>query len=47
MIGSEYCFDMRTAPSVVEELNLSSEQRKMILGTTAAKPLKFNVDAAA
>jgi len=47
MIGSDYCFDMGYEQPVgfVEELNLSSEERKMILGTTAAKLLKLNVEA--
>jgi aminocarboxymuconate-semialdehyde decarboxylase len=47
MIGSDYCFDMGYAEPVgfVEEHNLSSKQRKMILGTTAAKLLKLNVGA--
>src|SRR5262245_19193154 len=43
MIGSDYCFDMGYEQSVdfVEGLNLSTEQRRMILGTTGAKLLKF------
>src|SRR5262249_57563091 len=47
MIRSDYCFNMGYEQPVgfVEELNLSSEERKMILGTTAAKLLKLNVEA--
>jgi aminocarboxymuconate-semialdehyde decarboxylase len=43
MMGSDYCFaagDSRPV-EVVEGLRLSSEQRKMILGGTAAKLLKL------
>ncbi|HSR79391.1 MAG TPA: hypothetical protein VLL28_01290 [Hyphomicrobiaceae bacterium] len=47
MIGSDACFDTGYAEPVgfVEELNLRSQQRKMILGTTAAKLLQLNVGA--
>jgi aminocarboxymuconate-semialdehyde decarboxylase len=43
MIGSDYCFDMGYEQPIkfVDQLNLSPEQRKMILGTTAAKILKL------
>jgi aminocarboxymuconate-semialdehyde decarboxylase len=43
MLGSDYCFDMGyTRPvEVVEELDLSAEQRAMILGGTAARLLKL------
>jgi aminocarboxymuconate-semialdehyde decarboxylase len=43
MIGSDYCFDMGYERPVqfLEQINLSSEQRKMILGGTAAKLLKL------
>jgi aminocarboxymuconate-semialdehyde decarboxylase len=43
MLGSDYCYDVGyTDPvQVVEELRLNSEQRKMILGGTAAKLLKI------
>jgi aminocarboxymuconate-semialdehyde decarboxylase len=46
MIGSDYCFDMGYEQPIgfVEELNLSCEQRKMILGTTAAKLLKLGAE---
>jgi aminocarboxymuconate-semialdehyde decarboxylase len=43
MMGSDYCFavgDDRPV-EVVEQLRLSPEQRKMILGGTAAKILKI------
>src|SRR5262249_7757587 len=48
MIGSDYCFDMGYERPVgfVEELNLSAEGRKMILGTTAARLLKLDGKAA-
>jgi len=48
MIGSDYCFDMGYERPVgfVEELNLSAEERKMILGTTAARLLKLDGKAA-
>src|SRR5579872_2166582 len=43
MMGSDYCFAIGydRPVEVVEELRLSSEQRKMILGGTAAKILKI------
>lgn len=43
MLGSDYCFDVGYTQPVqeVEGLRLSSEQRKMILGGTAAKILKI------
>jgi aminocarboxymuconate-semialdehyde decarboxylase len=43
MIGSDYCFDMGYVQPIkfVDLLSLSPEQRKMILGTTAAKILKL------
>jgi aminocarboxymuconate-semialdehyde decarboxylase len=42
MMGSDYCFAAgdRRPVEVVEELRLSSQQRKMILGGTAGKILK-------
>jgi aminocarboxymuconate-semialdehyde decarboxylase len=43
MLGSDYCFEVGYDRPVqaVEELRLTSEQRKMILGGTAAKILKI------
>jgi aminocarboxymuconate-semialdehyde decarboxylase len=43
MIGSDYCFDMGYEQPVkfLDQLNLSPEDRKMILGSTAAKILKL------
>ena len=43
MIGSDYCFDMGYEQPVkfVDQLNLSPEQRRQILGTNAAKILKL------
>ncbi|MCU1341368.1 MAG: aminocarboxymuconate-semialdehyde decarboxylase, partial [Candidatus Acidoferrum typicum] len=43
MLGSDYCFEVgyERPVQVVEELRLNSEQRKMILGGTAAKILKL------
>jgi aminocarboxymuconate-semialdehyde decarboxylase len=43
MIGSDYCYDMgyQQPVQVVEELGLSAEEKKMILGGTAAKLLKL------
>jgi aminocarboxymuconate-semialdehyde decarboxylase len=43
MLGSDYCFDMGYERPVqfLEQVNLSSAQRKMILGGTAAKLLKL------
>lgn len=43
MLGSDYCFDIgyNRPVEVVEDLRLSSQQRKMILGETAAKILKI------
>jgi aminocarboxymuconate-semialdehyde decarboxylase len=43
MIGSDYCFDMGYDRPIqfLEQINLTSAQRKMILGGTAAKLLKL------
>jgi aminocarboxymuconate-semialdehyde decarboxylase len=43
MLGSDYCFEVGYdhPVQVVDELRLNSEQRKMILGGTAAKILKL------
>jgi aminocarboxymuconate-semialdehyde decarboxylase len=43
MIGSDYCFDMglRQPVEFVEQLSLTSAERDMILGGTAAKLLKL------
>jgi aminocarboxymuconate-semialdehyde decarboxylase len=43
MLGSDYCFPVGydRPVEVVEDLHLSSEQRKLILGGTAAKILKI------
>jgi aminocarboxymuconate-semialdehyde decarboxylase len=43
MLGSDYCFPVgyERPVEVVEELRLNSDQRKMILGGTAAKLLKI------
>lgn len=43
MMGSDYCFGVGydRPVEVVEELRLTSDQRKMILGGTAAKILKI------
>jgi aminocarboxymuconate-semialdehyde decarboxylase len=43
MIGSDYCFDMgyERPLELIEELRLSTAQRNMILGGTAAKLLKL------
>jgi aminocarboxymuconate-semialdehyde decarboxylase len=43
MMGSDYCFPVGydRPVEIVEELRLSSDQRKMILGGTAAKMLKI------
>jgi aminocarboxymuconate-semialdehyde decarboxylase len=43
MLGSDYCFDMGYERPVqfLEQINLTSAQRKMILGGTAAKLLKL------
>jgi aminocarboxymuconate-semialdehyde decarboxylase len=43
MIGSDYCFEMGYERPIqfLEQINLSSAQRKMILGGTAAKLLKL------
>ena len=43
MVGSDFCFDMGYERPVefLEQINLSSEQRRMILGGTAAKLLKL------
>ena len=37
MVGSDYCYDMG-----YEQLDLTSDQRRMILGGTAAKVLKLS-----
>jgi aminocarboxymuconate-semialdehyde decarboxylase len=43
MLGSDYCFDMGYEQPIgfLDQLSLSPEQRKMILGTNAAKVLKL------
>jgi aminocarboxymuconate-semialdehyde decarboxylase len=43
MLGSDYCYEVGYTQPVkeVEQLNLSSEQRNLILGGTAAKILKI------
>jgi aminocarboxymuconate-semialdehyde decarboxylase len=43
MIGSDYCFDMGVARplELLEQVNISSSQRKMILGENAARLLKL------
>jgi aminocarboxymuconate-semialdehyde decarboxylase len=43
MIGSDYCFDMgyERPLALLQELNVSTEQRAMILGGNAAKLLKL------
>jgi aminocarboxymuconate-semialdehyde decarboxylase len=43
MLGSDYCFEVgyERPVQMVDELRLNSEQRKMILGSTAAKILKL------
>jgi aminocarboxymuconate-semialdehyde decarboxylase len=43
MIGSDYCFEMGYERPIqfLEQINLTSAQRKMILGGTAAKLLKL------
>lgn len=43
MLGSDYCFDMGYERPIqfLEQINLTSAQRKMILGGTAAKLLKL------
>jgi aminocarboxymuconate-semialdehyde decarboxylase len=43
MLGSDYCFDMGYEQPIgfLDQLSLSPEQRKMILGSTAAKVLKL------
>jgi len=43
MLGSDYCFDMGYERPIqfLEQINLTSTQRKMILGGTAAKLLKL------
>jgi aminocarboxymuconate-semialdehyde decarboxylase len=43
MLGSDYCFEVgyERPVQVVDELRLNSEQRKMILGGTAARILKL------
>src|SRR5262245_55115385 len=43
MVGSDYCYDMGYTQPVqfVDQLNLSPEDRRMILGGTAARLLKL------
>jgi aminocarboxymuconate-semialdehyde decarboxylase len=43
MIGSDYCFDMGVDRplELLEQINLPSAQRKMILGDNAARLLKL------
>jgi len=43
MLGSDYCFDMGYERPVefLEQINISSAKRKMILGENAAKLLKL------
>ncbi|TMJ32809.1 MAG: amidohydrolase, partial [Alphaproteobacteria bacterium] len=43
MIGSDYCFDMgyQRPLEIIDALGLSPEDRKMVLGGTAAKMLKI------
>jgi aminocarboxymuconate-semialdehyde decarboxylase len=43
MLGSDYCFPVgyERPVGVIEELHLTAEQRKLILGETAAKILKI------
>jgi predicted TIM-barrel fold metal-dependent hydrolase len=43
MIGSDYCFDMGYERPVhfLDQVNLTSVQRKMILGDNAARMLKL------
>lgn len=44
MVGSDYCYDMGYEQPLqfVEQLDLTSDQRRMILGGTAAKLLKLS-----
>ena len=48
MLGSDYCFEVGydQPVQVIEELRLNSEQRKMILGGTAANLLKIGTSMA-
>ena len=43
MLGSDYCFDMGYERPVefLEQMNLTSAKRKMILGGNAARVLKL------
>jgi aminocarboxymuconate-semialdehyde decarboxylase len=43
MIGSDYCFDMGVDRplQLLEQINVTSAQRKMILGENAARLLKL------
>jgi aminocarboxymuconate-semialdehyde decarboxylase len=43
MLGSDYCFDMGYERPVefLDQINLSSAKRKMILGENAARLLKL------
>jgi aminocarboxymuconate-semialdehyde decarboxylase len=43
MIGSDYCFDMGDERPVhfLDQVNITNEQRKMILGDNAARILKL------
>jgi aminocarboxymuconate-semialdehyde decarboxylase len=43
MLGSDYCFDMGYERPVefLEQINIGSAKRKMILGENAAKLLKL------
>jgi aminocarboxymuconate-semialdehyde decarboxylase len=43
MIGSDYCFDMADERPVhfLDQVNITNEQRKMILGDNAARILKL------
>jgi aminocarboxymuconate-semialdehyde decarboxylase len=43
MLGSDYCFDMGYERPVefLEQINISSAKRKMILGENAARLLKL------
>ena len=43
MLGSDYCFDMgyERPLEILEQVNITSAQRKMILGQNAARILKI------
>jgi predicted TIM-barrel fold metal-dependent hydrolase len=42
MIGSDYCLDIGYDPvHVLDEVNMTSAQRKLILGDNAARLLKL------